>query len=121
MADIDTAREQQILNFRNESGYNMYNVTAMRIASGEELKYLNGLAGLRFLGMKACYSAYLTKRCISTDKAEACNGVSSHSDINADRQSQIGLTITVQDHEGIATAEKVSDITTRERLKFRQM
>jgi len=29
----------------------MYNVTAIRITSGDELKYRNGLTGLRFLGM----------------------------------------------------------------------
>ena len=37
--------------FRNESGYRTYNITTRRITSGDEWKYLNGLAGFRGLGM----------------------------------------------------------------------
>jgi hypothetical protein len=33
-------------SFRSESGYFTYSVTTRRITSGEELKRLNGLAGL---------------------------------------------------------------------------
>ena len=36
-------------NFRSDSGYRTYSITAMRITSGDELKQLNGLAGLVIL------------------------------------------------------------------------
>lgn len=42
---------------RKLSGYRTYSRTAIRITSGDELKYRNELAGLRGLGIDAFYPA----------------------------------------------------------------
>jgi hypothetical protein len=56
--------------FRKLSGNRIYIMTTSRITSGEELKYLNGLAGLRGRGIRGLYIAPVTKGCIWFDSAE---------------------------------------------------
>ncbi|MBC2665309.1 hypothetical protein H7F51_07240 [Novosphingobium flavum] len=51
MADIDAALEQQVLDVSSRQRKRTYIKTAGRITSGDELKYLNGLEGLRGRGM----------------------------------------------------------------------
>jgi hypothetical protein len=55
--------------FRKLSGNRIYIMTTSRITSGEELKYLNGLAGLRGRGIRGLYIAPVTKGCIWFDSA----------------------------------------------------
>jgi hypothetical protein len=54
--------------FLRLSGYFTYIITARRITSGEELKWRNGLAGLRGRGMDGPYPQILTQKCIWSDR-----------------------------------------------------
>ncbi len=53
--------------FRSESGDRTYIITTKRMISGDELKYRNGLSGLRGLGMPLPYPI----RCVSLTSALA--------------------------------------------------
>jgi len=52
VADVDATLERQFSTSRKLSGKRMSTIITRRIASGDELKYRNGLAGLRGGGIR---------------------------------------------------------------------